>query len=116
MKLNGEYISLLEKQNSGSQEKINVRDLEDRVHTLEVQAHELTTENKSIQLKIDHQDLQVKRFVDEMNILLDHSELYPVSQNMDVESGPDFEEEDEEEEEFDYLDEDEGRAHHDTHN
>jgi hypothetical protein len=35
VKLKFEYISLLEKQNSGSQERVNVKDLEDKVYVLE---------------------------------------------------------------------------------
>ncbi len=35
VKLNSELIILMEKQNNGTQERVNVKDLEDKVFTLE---------------------------------------------------------------------------------
>jgi hypothetical protein len=34
VKLNNEYIQLLEKQNSGNQDRVNVNGMEEKVHTL----------------------------------------------------------------------------------
>ena len=44
--LNTEHIGLLEKQKSGTQERINVKDLEDKVLKLTTQVEEIDTENK----------------------------------------------------------------------
>ena len=46
VKLNGELISLLEKQNNGTHERVNVKDLEEKVHTLESQVGEIDSENR----------------------------------------------------------------------
>jgi hypothetical protein len=117
--LNAEYISLLEKQKSGTQERINVKDLEEKVSRLTTQVDEIDTENKLLQVKIDSANLNVGNFVHDLSILLDqHEQSNAINHMMDVEEsvGGDYEYEDDEE---GVGAEDEGRAnvnnnHHHT--
>ncbi len=101
VKLNAEYIALHEKKSSGAQERLNVKDLEEKIHILEAQMGEIENENKGLQKKIDNTNVSIGSFVSEMNFLLEQHDIQN-AQNMDVESGHDYEDDEEEDE---YLDE-----------
>ena len=73
--LNNEYISLLEKSNSGTSERVNVKELDDRVHLLEGQINEVEDENKLIKEKLEGTNTNVGSFIREMSTLLDSHEL-----------------------------------------
>lgn len=88
--LNNEYIQLLEKQNSGTQERVNVKDLEDKVYILEGQISEIESENKQLKDKLDTTNGSVGSFINDMNSLLDSHELQNIL-NMEVESEEDEE-------------------------
>jgi hypothetical protein len=75
VKLNSEYITLLEKHKSGTQERLTMKDLEDKVNRLQSQVEELDTENKLLQVKIDSANLNVGSFVSDMQALLDQHEI-----------------------------------------
>lgn len=44
---------MLEKQNNGTQERVNVKDLEEKVYTLEAQVGEIDGENRVLQSKLE---------------------------------------------------------------
>jgi hypothetical protein len=90
VKLNNEYISLLEKQHSGSQERVNVKDLEDKVFVLEGQITEIEQENKHLKDKLDSTNTSVGSFIKEMSTLLDAHDIQNVL-HMEVESEEDEE-------------------------
>ncbi len=73
--LNNEYIQLLEKQNSGTQERANVKDLEEKVFLLEGQIQEIESENRGLKDKLDTTNTSVGSFIKEMSSLLDSHEL-----------------------------------------
>ena len=89
--LNNEYIQLLEKQNSGTQERVNVKDLDERVHTLEGQIQEIEHENKGLKEKLDSTNTNVGSFISEMSTLLDTHELQSIL-NMEVDNSDEEEE------------------------
>lgn len=76
---------MLEKQNSGTKERVNVKDLEDKVFALEGQICEIESENRHLKEKLDSTNTSVGSFIKEMNTLMDSHELSNVL-NMEVES------------------------------
>lgn len=94
VKLNNEYIQLLDKQNSGTQERANVQGFEEKIAQLQGQISEIEHENKGLKEKLDGTNTSVGSFIREMSTLLDSHELQGVL-NMEVES--------EEEEEADRM-------------
>lgn len=91
VKLNSDYIQLLEKQNSGTQERVNVKELEDKVLTLQAQVGEIEGENRVLQTKLESTNSSLSNVVKEMYSMLEEHEPSKLA-NMDVDS----EEEDEE--------------------
>eukprot|EP00347_Sterkiella_histriomuscorum_P017905 403347531 len=92
--LNNEYIQLLERQNSGSQERVNVQGLEEKIYGLETQISEFESDNRSLKDRLDGTNTHVGSFIREMSSFLDTHEIQGII-NMEVES--------EEEEEVDRM-------------
>ena len=94
VKLNNEYITLLEKQTNGTQERANVQGFEEKIVHLQGQINEIEHENRLLKDKLDGTNTSVGSFIREMSTLLDSHELQGIL-NMEVES--------EEEEEADRM-------------
>lgn len=90
VKLKSEYIQLLEKQNSGKQERVNVQGLEEKVYMLQSQISEIEDDNKLLKDKLDTTNTSVGSFIRDMNGFLDSHEL-TATLNMEVESEEDEE-------------------------
>ena len=90
--LNGEYIQLLEKQTGKVQERVNVKDLDEKALLLEGQIAEIELENRQLKDKLELTNTSVGSFIKDMGSLLDQHDLQNIL-NMEVESGGEEDEE-----------------------
>jgi hypothetical protein len=83
-------MQLLEKMSSGTSERFQVKDLNERIGSLEGQISEMETNNNSLRGEINKTNSSVGQYMREMNNLIDCHELSSVS-NMEVDQDSDDE-------------------------
>ena len=89
--LQAEYVEMLEKMSSGSSERVQVKDLNQRIAQLEQQIQEMEQWNGRLKGEIGRTSQSVGQYMREMNNLLDCHELSSVA-NMEVDQDSEEEE------------------------
>jgi septal ring factor EnvC (AmiA/AmiB activator) len=82
---------MLEKMQSGTSERVQVKDLNERIYVLEQQIREMESSNNKIRTEISRTNSNMGQYMREMNNLIDCHELSSVA-NMEVEQDSDEEE------------------------